>query len=318
MTWAFQKIINSLFTKPNLLNTTLDIETISKNINRLESIDLHTCPYDDLLNLVKDLVKGYLSTTVIFPKGGSLFRAIPYGTKPHNFDYLSYPPSNIARQNRANRHGVPVLYCSTTKGTPLFEVKPAVGSYVALVQYKIEKNLEVAKIGFTDSNFESLKTNREVPHSFVEKNELCLTDENKFLENYLAKTFSQNITTDKIHLYKLTTAIADVLIRHNHIFGLVYPSIAAKGERENIVIKKSFIDEGGIGISHVEWVKITSINEDTIDIFEEDFARDFGRDKSIYWKGGPGVWETPLGFEIKESDGLQIVVDANNHIVRKY
>lgn len=297
----------------------LNSNSLFKNMELLRSFDLRDGSIEDLTILVQDLIKGYLNRTVIFPKGGSLFRAIPYATKPTRLDQLSYPPDILARENRANRAGKQVLYCSTSKGTPIYEIRPTPGSYVALVQYNIEKDLEVAHIGFTHENLNRMNVDRGMPEWSLDNNILSKLEINSFLENYLAEEFTQVIGADDHHLYKLTIAIAELLTRHSHIFGLIYPSIATTGLRDNIVIDKSFLDIGGLSFDSVEWVKIINIDDDSIDTWVEDFACavDRDRDKSVQWLGRQAIWDTPDGFRILESDGFQLIVGPDNRIVKK-
>jgi len=142
---------------------------------------------------------------------------------------LYYPPVDLARPNRANRKGEQVLYCSTTMGTPFFEIKPTSGSYVALVVYRVEKELEVAQVGYTTLNLSEMNEERILPKWSVEKDGPLFPASNIFVDNYLAKTFVQIIESKQNHLYKLTTAISEILTRFDNTNGLLYPSIASVG-----------------------------------------------------------------------------------------
>ena len=62
------------------------------------------------------------------------------------------PPPDRAYEGRANPKGIPCLYVATTKETAMYEVRPWMGSYVSVGQFKALKDLEIVDCSHDHGN----------------------------------------------------------------------------------------------------------------------------------------------------------------------
>jgi hypothetical protein len=53
------------------------------------------------------------------------------------------PPADRALEGRVNPKGIPCLYLATTKEAAMSEVRPWIGSYVSVAQFRTERNLKI-------------------------------------------------------------------------------------------------------------------------------------------------------------------------------
>lgn len=58
------------------------------------------------------------------------------------------PVSHMAREGRANPKGIPYLYLATDRDTAMAEVRPWIGSYISVGQFKVFRNLLLANCSF--------------------------------------------------------------------------------------------------------------------------------------------------------------------------
>lgn len=130
------------------------------------------------------------------------------------------PPSENARAGRMNAQGVSVFYGSTGPDAAVAEVRPPVGSKVAVAKFDIQQEIKLLDL--------NALANVEEEGSIFDANYAERLKRSRFL-----KTFCERITmpimpeaegTD----YIITQAIADYLAEaHFDIDGIIYPSSQA-------------------------------------------------------------------------------------------
>jgi hypothetical protein len=69
-----------------------------------------------------------------------------YTTKPDNISFLSYPPKELAKENRASRKNQPFFYSATSRQVPLFELGLLENDTFVLSRWKIKKEILVNNI----------------------------------------------------------------------------------------------------------------------------------------------------------------------------
>lgn len=248
-----------------------------------------------------------------------------YQTKPTTKSYLSYPPKEWAKINRASRQYEPFFYCATSRQVPFFELGLNKGDKIVLSKWRTTKPLLLNNIGYTEINFKELNSNRENQKWNKNENSLTLTEENIIIQNYLAKTFSQHIPKDKTDLYKLTIAIAEKHYSEDEEInvkfqGLLYPTIPMKANADNIALRPTFIHEGGLEFLEVEWIEVTKSYDFKFDVEVLDWANSLSDTDVIEWKGRLPQWTFFEGeeFFFTVEDGKQVARNKDGEIIEPH
>ncbi len=318
------KIPTYILGNPDLRNQ-LPLAEIEKRIKEIENLDLSIVSIDDIKELLSSIDKGYASATPVFGAGWRLFRGVKYNQKPKFPSNISYPPKQYAAMNRASRLGHQCFYCSNDITPILFELQPKVGDMIAIGEWISIENLNINRVGYTETNFERLLSNRKPPIPL-------LTDEfdrhpsnndvNKFVAEYFAKTFSQPIPIDKKILYNLTIAIAE---RHFSIpeldfkfDGIMYPAVKQRANTDNLALVSSVVDQK-MRLKEVDWYRVNAV-KDNGDYSGEiiDFANSLNDNGELAWQGRPPHYE----YDIREEgpvywdwDGKRKLKDRFGNII---
>ena len=314
--------LGEIFMHPEFL-TKADIENY---LLQLDNIDLTVITIEEIKERLKILFTGYTLDSPIIPAGLNLFRGIIYDNKPTNISLLSYPPIKYAKMNRASRQNQQFFYAAISRNVPLFELGLEEGNKFVLARWQTQKELLINNIGYTENNFKSLNSKRASPkwdnneHSLISKDEL-----NDFIHIYLAETFCQKVPKDNPDLYKLTIAIAEKLHSENEISnvkfdGILYPSIAMNANSDNIVVRKSFIDEGNLIFMEAEWIVVKKVHDFKYDVDVLDWANSISDTGEIEWKGRLQLWDIfpDEGFYFADENGRRIGKNMYGETIEPY
>jgi hypothetical protein len=315
-------MLGEIFMTLQLLNR----DEIEQAILRIEKIDLTQTSIENIKEILKTLFTGYIQTTPIIQPGLDLFRGIIYNNKPTNLSFLSYPPIEFARENRASRQGQQFFYSATSRQVPLFELGLKEGDKFVLARWQTKKELFLNNIGYTQENFTNLNSNRESPQwnnneiKPIKNNEL-----NKYIQNYLAKTFSQKIPKDKTYLYKLTIAIAEKLYSEDEEInvkfdGILYPTVPMNGNADNLVLRRSFVDEENLMFMEAEWVEVKKVYDFKFDVDVLDWANSISNIGEIEWKGRLQLWDffPDEGFYFTDINGRKVGKNKYDEPIEPY
>lgn len=133
------------------------------------------------------------------------------------------PKKNYCLDGRANPIGVPYLYLATHKDTALAEVRPWIGTYISLAQFRILKELIV--INFTmDEVRESIV--------YIKKPNLDITEKKVWSD--INKAFSKPTNRDNASLDYVPTQIISEFAKKLGYGGIAYASSLGAGH--NITI----------------------------------------------------------------------------------
>lgn len=143
---------------------------------------------------------------------------------------LSAPPSRFATAGRMNARGISVFYGATSVQTALAEVRPPVGSQVAVAKFDIVRPVKLldltalSELHETGSIFDSEYTYRLGRMMFLRK-----------LSNRIARPVMPH---DQEFEYLPTQAIADFLATEGKVplDGILYPSVQVDGAGLNAVL----------------------------------------------------------------------------------
>lgn len=217
-------------------------------LSRLRSLDLKRAPLQEVKNIVSRLfdgitcmtwaVKSYYGHRVRRNLGKNLFG---------NLDELWYPKSHlIKRYGRANDIGKSIFYCSNDEGTAIIEMRPNVGDRLTVLQFGLKNQDDlpnVLKCGVPNNmiplpesgiNQEIMKL-RPVGHTISDRG-------NRVLHKFIDGVFREDIHEAEGFRYKLSVAIAELIMLSPEIDGILYRSVARQDPGENLALKAESAD----------------------------------------------------------------------------
>jgi hypothetical protein len=166
-------------------------------IAEIKGLDLTRCTIDEIADRLGPLIQGYTVTAPVFTEPLQLFRArnLPVGP-PAFVSQMLYPPANMCEIGRANREGVPVLYCSAGLAPVFFELGAKVGTRLAILQFETAGRLVLNRVGYTQATFERLRSSRSVPDYGV-LDASSYSDVGKLVNDFLAEIFCEPVPDDE-------------------------------------------------------------------------------------------------------------------------
>lgn len=143
---------------------------------------------------------------------------------------LGSPPASIAANGRINARGISVFYGALNVETALSEVRPPVGSKVALAKFRIVRTLKL--LDLTESK-------KEVEQGSVFDQELAGRISHMEFLKFLGKHIDKPvIPNDQATEYLPTQALADFLSTRDElgIDGIIFPSVQSHEGGLNVVL----------------------------------------------------------------------------------
>lgn len=141
---------------------------------------------------------------------------------------LGSPPMTASSAGRMNARGISVFYGADDAATAIAEVRPPVGSQVAVARFEIVRTLRLLDV-------QALKSVRAVGSIFdpeyLPKAKLAL-----FLEVLSARIVRPVMPNDEAFEYLATQAIADYLASESRLDGIIFPSVQTSGAARNVVL----------------------------------------------------------------------------------
>lgn len=166
-----------------------------------------------------------------------LFRARVFQNEQQLRQALSYPdqelgppPSKYAATGRMNAAGISSFYGATDPSVSIAEVRPPVGSNVAVARFDITRNIKLLDLA-------ALSKTRSFG-SYFDENYLKQSEKANFLRNLSARMTRPVMPDDTSFDYLCTQAIADFLASDlkREIDGIIFPSAQTVGEHVNVVL----------------------------------------------------------------------------------
>jgi len=156
----------------------------------------------------------------------------------HSADRMVPNPVLIG-EGRANSRGIPCLYLATNAKTAMSEVRPWVGSYISLAQFKVMRDCEVV-----DCSMDKERSN----FCFTASGDLKEPDaagRESGVWGDIAQAFSRPVTIDEPRSDYVPTQILAEAFRNHGYNGIVY---------------KSLLDDGGFNIALFDVASAELIN----------------------------------------------------------
>lgn len=144
------------------------------------------------------------------------------------WQHLGSPPVEAARAGRMNARGIAVFYGARDAETALSEVRPPVGSKVALARFDILRPLRILDLS-------ALKA-VAAGGSIFDPGTIGRMQRGNFLEE-LSHLMSRAVMPhEEASEYLPTQAVADYLGTHLKLDGIVFPSVQTGQESSNVVL----------------------------------------------------------------------------------
>jgi hypothetical protein len=217
-------------------------------MDALKSLDLSKASIDQIKEQITVMLKGHLLDVPIFHPPIRLHRARKMNTLTKLLSEIGAPPPDkVKYDQRCNRAGESLFYCSSARNAPFFEVHAEVGDQLVLSEWRTKVNLTVNHVGYTRTNFTRLESKRECPNWLKATPPLQTTEKMRLVDEFFSSFFSIDVRDGQEHLYKATIAMTEKLIPEPTVQGgyrfdgLMYPTIPMNGNCENFALKPDFV-----------------------------------------------------------------------------
>ncbi|MDD3020391.1 MAG: RES family NAD+ phosphorylase [Alphaproteobacteria bacterium] len=183
--------------------------------------------------------------------------------------HLGPPPSSSAKAGRMNAHGISVFYGANDPTVALAEVRPPVGSQVAVARFAVIRPLSL--LDLTALDFITVKG------SIFDSDHIHRLERAAFLRKLCQRITKPVMPDDEALEYLATQAIADFLSTEANpqIDGIIFPSVQVAGTSLNVVIfhKSSKVEQlalpEGTEISAQLWQEYEDGPEPEFSVTEE-------------------------------------------------
>lgn len=322
-------------TKSSSVTGRPELPEVRRRIAALRRIDLTTVDLSFLVERIHLLFHGFAVSVPILEPGQKIFRAVKWDEKHLTVDWLKYPPSDkVTKYGRVNRPEQSMFYGSVGWNAPLFELQLKRGDHIGLSRWRLTERLIVNTVGYTDRVFQRLQSDRNSTPTWERRDQVTQTPVNRALQKFFSAEFARDVPADQEHQYKISVAIAEILLRDmdedgriesvsdTRMAGLVYPALAMLGHSDNLVLKPDIVDRY-LQLEQVEYMRIDSMDVDgkfvTYHNTHLDFADTFKPDGSIEWKGRPARWHIviPPGGMVRWAieNGRQVYRNENGDLI---
>lgn len=255
-------------------------------------------------NEVREFLKSVLETSRIrlrkLPKDRILFRAQPgfewtteplrIGEEDGEIDAIdveaAYPPERMVPKadyvgdGRVNPKGIPCLYLASTAGAAMSEIRPWVGSFVTLAQFKMVRDCQVVDCSLNTTRSDSL----EIVDlgGVAELSEPDAVTREAGAWGDIGFAFSKPVTFDEPHLEYVPTQILAEAFRNHGYDGIVY---------------KSLLDEGkNIALFDLAAAKVIACCLYRTKSASLEFAR---------WENNPSSWPVSISSQFRYGKGFE-------------
>lgn len=265
---------------------------ISRLIRELETLNLDSASVDQIKARIQRLLDGYSCLTRLL-ETTLAWRARRLDTLPTHVRELWYPPpASVRTIGRLNRPGQSLMYLAASHHTALLEMRPNVGDTFCVLQVRLKDSSilpHVMELGVAEK-----ASHHSVPRTAHILDETKLGREflgphsrkNLAIRSYLAREFTRVVPRGEEHMFKVSVAIADLLLDSPRIDGVEYPCMAGDPTRygggTNVALKPDSADR--LLVPDTCWFsRIEKIDSAGYHVRCEKRARSIEADGSIRW-----------------------------------
>ncbi|UYZ63446.1 RES family NAD+ phosphorylase [Hymenobacter weizhouensis] len=274
-------------------------QQLRRQVASLRRLDLRKHSVDDLVQRVSQLLQGQALHCLEFNPGLVLYRGLTVQARPELVREVSYPPAErVQADQRANRAGVPMFYCSATWHPPFFESGVQRHDQIVICRWRTVQPLRIVSFGYADVCADDPHSDRD---KALRRALQQLPPDIRQLASFLTSVFTQATSEDTAHFYRLSIAVAECCQLGTAFDGLLYPSAAMPSPAHNLALHPSCIDAGKLALEYVEHLRVNRVETETIDVCSLDFAHAPGNDDSrLQWLNRPGNWVLREGARASE------------------
>lgn len=261
-----------------------------RQLASLRHLDLRQHSIEDLRARVQELLEGQPLRRLEFAPGLLLYRGIPGEVAPQHLAEVGYPPAELVpHDQRANRAGQPLFYCSATWHPPFFEAHVQPGDRILISRWRTQRPLRILSFGYADRGADDPHADRD---QALRRALAQLPEPGRQVAAFLTHAFTQTVQDDARHHYRLSIAIAEACQLGHAFDGLLYPSAAMSSPAHNLALHPSCLDTGQLTLDYVEHLRVRQVtpDTDTLEVHSLDIARGADPDGHLRWLGQPGNW----------------------------
>lgn len=274
-------------------------------IRALNRSNLNKLEFQTIVKRIEELTHGFQMRAFKLNKGQVLYRSNAYDFKPENVSFFSYPPKDkVNGYQRCNAPKSPMFYCTPDPKTTYAELRLNAGDHVYLSKWVVNSDSLLIADPIQDVDDVDLPPVLEV------------------INTYFESKYLQPIHSDFSEQYKITAAIASVLVgtevrgSENQFSGLHYPSVADCNRSSNLVLFPSEVDKH-LTLKQVDEVKILKFDGERSEHKFIDFSSTFNSNGDIAWKGARRTYTVPKSgvLSIKSGGDDILATDDMGNIV---
>jgi hypothetical protein len=301
------------------------MEEILASIDRIRAFDLASVTIDAIKDELTILLRGYQVSAPSFGPGLKVYRARKRNAGPPAFlrEIGAPAAANVRSDQRCNRSGETMFYCSSARNAPFFEIHAQAGDYLVLSEWRTTCPLLVNHVGYTGPTFGRLQSGRQHPTWGVKPFDLLSDPRLDIIDEFLGSLFAVPVPAGQEHLYKATIAVTEKLIPSDiaggavDFGGLMYPTIPMNGNCDNFALRPRFV-ERGLAFVKAEYIAVREVNGMVINFNVLDFANSVDADGALEWKGRLGKWVMNQGdiLQFSHEIGEWVARDLAGRIVQ--
>jgi hypothetical protein len=272
------------------------LNTIKKEIKRIESINTSVEPIEYLHGAIDTLIKGMWTPYFGRPEnsGFELWRA--RSGKRDNVKDLWYPPAKyINNLGRMNERQEPVFYScfghNANLGS-LEEIRAQKGDVVTQLCCNLEQQkpiLKILSLGHADSWMEEKVGENFYQYFGQDRNQLRLDigeeefQKNEKIKNWMNSLFIKSVPEEQQHKYSHTIAISKAYFSGFKCDGILFPSVAADAKAINLVLRPEIADKYAKPIS-ARVIEILDITDAGYVLKLKNESESIEENGNIIWK----------------------------------
>ncbi len=246
------------------------VKEIKRSLDFLDNLDLDRITSDQFFEHCKTIFSGLVMPRIISfspdEKESSewgIFRARPCkGEIPfENINDFWEPPAELAKVNRCNNAGEPMLYCANHLATALIETGATENSYWSISDFHLPSSKALAGVALGHRGHSFLKQADSSSQIFYDGVSPLLKKKNNLIDDYLHRCFRESVSRNK-NIYTKTIGITKYLMHpeaNTDVAALFYPSVASGLKGGNIVFEPKSARNALI-LKKAYFVKVTSLD----------------------------------------------------------
>lgn len=215
----------------------IDLKKLKISIRNFEKLEYNNYSIKEIVDYLNPIFHGYAIASLKFSHPIAIYRSVKWDILPKEIKCLSFPPTDrIKNFGRINDVGETYFYGCFNWEPTLNELDLNEGDTVAVSMWQTSYEILITPIGYSSAAFYQIDAIRSLPENVKPKNIKVLMRKNNILvDEFLSKSFTRIINS--CNDYKLSVAIAKLLLKNDKSDGILYPSIVSRGLSENVALK---------------------------------------------------------------------------------